>query len=304
MNPIDAFFKALPPISSAPLLEESGVSVWIKRLDQSHPQISGNKWYKLWHNLRAAKAQGAQKLLTFGGAYSNHIVATAKAAQLFGFASVGLIRGEEHLPLNPVLHYAQSCGMELHYMNRSAYRNKNAPEQLRQLHKRFGDFYLIPEGGSNASALEGCRQILTPDEWATFDAVCLPMGTGGTLAGLLLAAQQDQQVIGFSSLKGGGFLRAEVERLLTAHQKVYQREVQDLPTWHLETAYHFGGFAKQPPALKSFMTDFERQYSIPLDRVYTAKMAFGALDLLQKGFFERGQRVLLLHTGGLPRVLD
>lgn len=289
------FFASLPTAPVVPLLTSHGVSLWVKRLDLSHPQLSGNKWYKLWYNLLAAEEQNYNQLLTFGGAYSNHIVATAKAGELFGFRTVGVIRGEAHEPLNPVLAYAKKCGMELTYLTRSAYRNKYQPELQARLKERFGAFYLIPEGGSNALALRGCRHILTPEEVEHFDHICLSMGTGGTLAGLSLVARA-KQLIGFSSLKGGGFLRDEVNQLRE------QYGVRHELNWQLETDYHAGGFARRPPELLRFIRNMEAEYGLRLDPIYTGKLFWGILDKIERGHWASGTQLLAIHTGGLPLV--
>lgn len=175
----------------------------IKRLDLIHPQISGNKFFKLKYNLLAARQQGFEKVLTFGGAYSNHIAATAFASHKFGFQSLGMIRGEElaQRPLNPTLATAQQFGMQLEFISRNAYRQKDQPDFLQHLQQQYPDFYLIPEGGTNALAVQGCREILTAED-AQFDLICCAVGTGGTFAGLIEASQQHQQLLGFSALKG------------------------------------------------------------------------------------------------------
>lgn len=181
-----------------------GVRLLLKRDDLIHPELTGNKWRKLKYNLEAARDYGARTLLTFGGAYSNHIRAVAAAGHYFGFATVGVIRGEEHLPLNDTLAYAVSRGMRLAYLDRGTYREKMKPEVIRRLREEFGDFYLVPEGGSNALAIPGCAELV--EEIAErFDVICCPVGTGGTLAGIASALGEGQRAIGFSVLKGGDF---------------------------------------------------------------------------------------------------
>ncbi|MCP0915757.1 pyridoxal-phosphate dependent enzyme [Acinetobacter indicus] len=259
----------------------------IKRLDLIHPQISGNKFFKLKYNLLAARQQGFEKVLTFGGAYSNHIAATAFAAHQFGFQSLGMIRGEElaQRPLNPTLATAQQFGMQLEFISRNAYRQKDQPDFLQHLQQQYPDFYLIPEGGTNALAVQGCREILTAED-AQFDLICCAVGTGGTFAGLIEASQQHQQLLGFSALKGD-FLTHEVAQLTTKRN------------WHILDNYCCGGYAKTTPELIQFIQTFEQRYNIPLEQVYTGKMLRGIFDLIDQDKIGPDQKILLIHTGGL-----
>lgn len=259
----------------------------IKRLDLIHPQISGNKFFKLKYNLLAARQQGFEKVLTFGGAYSNHIPATAFAAHQFGFQSLGMIRGEElaQRPLNPTLATAQQFGMQLEFISRNAYRQKDQPDFLQHLQQQYPDFYLIPEGGTNALAVQGCREILTAED-AQFDLICCAVGTGGTFAGLIEASQQHQQLLGFSALKGD-FLTHEVAQLTTKRN------------WRILDDYCCGGYAKTTPELIQFIQTFEQRYNIPLEQVYTGKMLRGIFDLIDQDKIGPDQKILLIHTGGL-----
>lgn len=259
----------------------------IKRLDLIHPQISGNKFFKLKYNLLAARQQGFEKVLTFGGAYSNHIAATAFAAHQFGFQSLGMIRGEElaQRPFNPTLATAQQFGMQLEFISRNAYRQKDQPDFLQHLQQQYPDFYLIPEGGTNALAVQGCREILTAED-AQFDLICCAAGTGGTLAGLIETSQQHQQLLGFSALKGD-FLTQEVAQLTTKRN------------WRILDDYCCGGYAKTTPELIQFIQTFEQRYNIPLEQVYTGKMLRGIFDLIDQDKIGPDQKILLIHTGGL-----
>ncbi|QIC72890.1 1-aminocyclopropane-1-carboxylate deaminase/D-cysteine desulfhydrase [Acinetobacter indicus] len=259
----------------------------IKRLDLIHPQISGNKFFKLKYNLLAARQQGFEKVLTFGGAYSNHIAATAFAAHQFGFQSLGMIRGEElaQRPLNPTLATAQQFGMQLEFISRNAYRQKDQPDFLQRLQQQYPDFYLIPEGGTNALAVQGCREILVAED-AQFDLICCAVGTGGTFAGLIEASQQHQQLLGFSALKGD-FLTHEVAQLTTKRN------------WRILDDYCCGGYAKTTPELIQFIQSFEQRYNIPLEQVYTGKMLRGIFDLIDQDKIGPDQKILLIHTGGL-----
>jgi 1-aminocyclopropane-1-carboxylate deaminase len=279
------------------LTEQAGVELWVKRLDLLHPEVSGNKWYKLKHNLAEAQAQGHHTLLTFGGAYSNHLYATAAAGRLFGFRTIGLVRGEPALPLNPTLQFVQDCGMELAYVDRATYRAKADPAYLASLRKVWGDFYLLPEGGGNALAVLGCAEILA-DLPHPLDVVACACGTGCTLAGLLASPPapvlQSTKFLGFPVLKGGEFLAHEVEKLLAGARVGTSRRA-----YELVCQYHFGGYAKTTPALLGFMDWFMAQHPIRLEPVYTGKLFYGVYDLLGQGHFPPGSRVLLLHTGGL-----
>ena len=272
-------------------LTMADLRLFLKREDLISPAIPGNKWRKLKYNLETARKQGHQTLLTFGGAYSNHIRATAAAGFYFGFATVGVIRGEEHLPLNPSLDYAVRHGMRLEYMDRAAYREKMSADVIAMLHRRFGEFYLLPEGGSNADALRGCAEI--PGEidcW--FDLACCPCGTGGTLAGLAHGLGPGQRALGFSVLKGGEFLNSEVAAL----QRVAFGEVSG--NWSIEYGFHFGGFARRGPALGQFIADFESRHGLSLDWVYVGKMMYGIFALAQQGRFPAGTAIVAVITGG------
>ena len=278
------------------------------RLDRIHPRISGNKWYKLKYNLEEAKGQNKNTLLTFGGAYSNHITATAAAGKEYGFKTIGIIRGEElqtpprPSPLgrekNQTLGFAKECGMQLHFVSREDYRKKDSAEFISKLTEQFGDFYLLPEGGTNELAVKGCSEIISLID-IPFDYVCCPVGTGGTLAGIISSLKGDQKAIGFSVLKGGEFLKIEIKKLLTSPFHPSKGE--------LNTNYHFGGYGKYSPQLLKFIEDFEQQNSgstslttsIPLEQVYTGKMMFGIYDLIGKGYFPKNTTVIAIHTGGL-----
>ena len=270
------------------LLREKGINVWVKEDYLTHPFISGNKWRKLKYNLAEAKRQNAKTLLTFGGAYSNHIYAVAAAGNAFGFKTIGIIRGEEHLPLNHTLSFARECGMEIHYLDRSSYRKKNEDNYLASLYDRFGEVYIIPEGGTNAFALQGCQEMVT-EITLDFDYLCLACGTAGTLAGSILGLKAGQKALGFSALKGKDFLETEVENLIGSHYD----------NWSIHWGYHFGGYAKTKKALLDFMEDFEANFSIRLEPIYTAKLFFGIFDLIEKDYFKEGTTLVAVHTGGL-----
>lgn len=286
----------LRPVLPSPLtvlyderLTSSGVRLFLKRDDLIHPDLPGNKWRKLKYNLAAAREQGATTLLTFGGAYSNNIRAVAAAGFHLGFRTIGVIRGEEHLPLNPVLKSAVGHGMTLTYVDRTTYRNKTNPRLISRLADEFGNFYLVPEGGSNSLALRGCAEL--PQEIREpFDVICCACGTGGTLAGIATALRPGQQVIGFSALKGGSFLADDVRRL----QAEYGVQTAN---WMIETDFHFGGFARRNDELDSFIKTFHRRHGLLLDWVYVAKMLAGVFSLIESGRFASGTTVVAVITG-------
>lgn len=273
-------------------MQEQGVELWVKREDLLHPHIPGNKWRKLKYNLQEAERQGHHTLLTFGGAYSNHIAATAAAGREFSFKTIGIIRGEEHLPLNPTLRFAAACGMQLHYMPRDTYRHKNEPKTLQELQQKHGQTYLLPEGGTNLLAVKGCTEIVSELD-LNYSHICCALGTGGTLAGIVAGLAGERQVLGFPALKGGNFLGQEVAELVQRYSG------HSYSNWHLVTNYHFGGYAKVKPELLNFMRAFRQRHGIEVEPVYTGKIFFGLFDLIRQGYFARGSRVVAVHTGGL-----
>jgi 1-aminocyclopropane-1-carboxylate deaminase len=282
---------ASPPIQQidSTIARAFDVELYVLRLDLVHPLISGNKWYKLKYNLEAAKRENIDTILTFGGAYSNHIYATAAAGKLFELKTIGVIRGEKTLPLNPTLEFAISQGMQLIYIDRQTYRQRNSEALHQELYARFGKVFIIPEGGCNLDGVQGCKEIISPN--IEFDVACIACGTGTTLAGVTLSLSDKQRVIGFPVLKGGDFLKSDIEGLLGQYQ------TKSL-SWELVCNYHFGGYAKVNDELLRFAREFEQEHNIPLDYVYTAKMFYGVMDLVKQGYFDR-RRVLLIHTGGL-----
>jgi 1-aminocyclopropane-1-carboxylate deaminase len=259
------------------------VRLLLKRDDLIHPDLPGNKWRKLRHNLAAARAAGHDTLLTFGGAYSNHLQATAAAGHQLGFRTVGIVRGEEHRALNPTLAAATRHGMTLRYVDRTTYRTHPAGF-LDGLRRDFGDPYVIPEGGANALALRGCAELVAEID-VDFDVICCASGTGATLGGIAAALTGGQRAIGFAVLKGGGFLVDDVRRLQQSYGRV-------TTNWAVETEFHFGGFARRTPALDTFVAGFRARHGITLDRVYEAKMMVGLLTLLDRGAIAPGSTVV------------
>ena len=286
-----------PILSLNPSFPEFGeVAVWMKREELIHPEVTANKWRKLKYNLQAAREQGFSKLLTFGGAYSNHIAATAAAGKYFQFETIGIIRGEHIEPLNPTLQKAEADGMQLVFISRGLYRQKKEPTQLAQWQADYGPAYIIPEGGTNQLALKGCREIVEEMHQQCASSpthICVPCGTGGTAAGLLQGKRDEQKLEVFSSLKGN-FLQKEIQQLLDPLQ---------VPNWQVHTNYHFGGYAKTKPALLDFIRYFESKSGILIEQVYTGKMLYGVFELIKKGYFQAGDQVVVIHTGGLQGKL-
>ncbi len=273
------------------ILKQKQVELYIKRDDLLHNFVSGNKWRKLKYNILHAIKQGHDTLLTFGGAYSNHIHATASAAHHYNIKSIGIIRGEEHLPLNPTLLFAKKHRMLFHYMNRETYRNKASSEVLDQLKRQYGDFYLVPEGGTNELAVKGTAEIVK-DIGIEFSHICCACGTGGTIAGIINELNGEKEILGFPVLKGATFLYDDISSFLKKDYKNYQ----------LMLNYHFGGYAKIKADLIHFMDEFTKDTAIPLDPVYTGKMLYGTFDLIKNDHFPKGSKIIAVHTGGLQGI--
>lgn len=263
----------------------------VLRLDQNHPQISGNKYYKLLFNIDCARALGKSGLLSFGGAYSNHIHAMAYAARENGLKAIGVIRGERQENLNPTLKDVQAWGMQLVYMDRESYRTKTDDAVLAKLQKQYPDYYVIPEGGSNDLALQGCMRI-NDHISETYHTICVAAGTGITAAGIIEGMSRNQQLLAFAVLKGD-FLERQTGHWLNKGKR---------KNWRLITDYHFGGYAKWKPELIAFIRDFRLQTGITLDPVYTAKLAFGIVDMLEKELLPNNGKTIMIHSGGLQGI--
>jgi 1-aminocyclopropane-1-carboxylate deaminase len=267
------------------------ISLVIKRDDLNHPFISGNKLRKLKYNLLQAKAENKETLVTFGGAFSNHIAAVAYAGKEQGLKTIGIIRGEElfdKIEENPTLKFAQQNGMQLEFVTREEYRHKSEITFIENLKAKFGAFYLVPEGGTNELAVKGCEEILT-DEDAVFNYVCCAVGTGGTISGLINSALPHQKILGFPALKGD-FLTDEI--------RIFAKK----DNWNLISDYHFGGYGKINLELIEFINAFFEETKVPLDPIYTGKMVFGVIDLIHKNYFPEHSKIILIHTGGLQGI--
>ena len=272
-------------------LSNKTISVSIRREDLIHPFISGNKFRKLKYNLVQAKAENNDTLLTYGGAFSNHIAAAAYAGKEYGFKTIGIIRGDElesKIFENPTLKFAQECGMQFKFVTREEYRHKTEADFIENLKHEFGDFYYVPEGGTNEFAVQGCEEILTQDD-SQYDFVCSAVGTGGTISGIINSSFPHQKVLGFPALKGD-FLNNEIRKFV--HKE----------NWELITDYHFGGYGKVNPELIAFVNQFYAENQVPLDPIYTGKMVFGVIDLISTNYFPENSKILLIHTGGLQGI--
>jgi len=283
-----------------PEFRKAGVQLLLKRDDLLAPlpggAFCGNKWRKLYYNLLAAREQGKHGLLSFGGAFSNHIAAVAEASRLYGFESVGIIRGEPTTPLNPTLKTAAGMGMQLKFVSRTAYRTKDQPDFLAQLGLKQAHYYCIPEGGSNLPAIRGCADLGAEIMHAySPDLVAVACGTGGTLAGLACGIEQKCKVLNINILKGDW------------HSEIVRKWCEAYPcsTYsHFDVIidYHHGGYAKWTPELIRFIRQFKTDTGIRLDPVYTGKLLFALSDMVQKGAFQRGTRLMAIHTGGLQGI--
>ncbi|MGB0806550.1 MAG: 1-aminocyclopropane-1-carboxylate deaminase/D-cysteine desulfhydrase [Salibacteraceae bacterium] len=273
-----------------PLFIEKGVRVFMQRDDLLHPGISGNKWRKLKFNVLDAASKKLNTLVTVGGSHSNHIAAVAAAGKEFGFKTVGLIRGYEGYRNNPTLKQAAEMGMDIRFLDKAQY-NELHDVHLPKLEKEIGSYYFVPMGGGNELGTQGSMEIVndTPHNTTHIAVAC---GTGSTLAGIHLAAQQNQNCIGFPVMKNGDFIRDEVIEF----QKNFSKPVSKL---NLVTDYHFGGFGKMKPELLDFINLFYKKHQIPLDGIYTGKMMFGLFELIDKNHFPTGSILTAIHTGGV-----
>ncbi|TJY31836.1 1-aminocyclopropane-1-carboxylate deaminase/D-cysteine desulfhydrase [Pontimicrobium aquaticum] len=267
------------------------VKLYIKREDNIHPFISGNKYRKLKYNIQEAQNLKHDTLLTFGGAYSNHIAAVAAAGNEFGLKTIGVIRGEEladKVSGNPTLQFSKSQGMQFKFVSRTDYRSKEETNFIKALESEFGNFYLVPEGGTNDLAVRGCEEILNIED-DQFDYICCAVGTGGTISGLINASKPHQKILGFPALKGD-FLSSNISKFVTKNN------------WELLTKYHFGGYAKVNKELIDFINQFKLSYNIPLDPIYTGKLMYGVIKMIEASYFEKNAKILVIHTGGLQGV--
>ncbi len=285
------------------LLLSHDIDLRVLRLDKINPHVTGNKWYKLKYNIQHALQQGHTRVLSFGGAYSNHLYALAAVAPHFGLQAIGVIRGELPDPLNPVLAFTEAHGMQLLSVSRDEYRQKQTPQFLESLQQRFGSCYVIPEGGSNQLGMHGCKDIINDLDWTSAHTgpkvLALACGTGTTMAGLLAAyATRDRtlprpEIIGIPVLKGGEFLEQDIR------QHLAEGGITDPGNWHLETQFHCGGYGRTSPELLEFVAQFSGSSGIPIEPVYTGKLFMGIFQLIAAGTIAKGSEVIIIHSGGL-----
>lgn len=281
------------PISRIDFItKENDVELYLLREDEIHPSISGNKFRKLKYNIQAFQKGNYDAILTFGGAYSNHIAAVAAAGYECKIPTIGIIRGEElanKFHENPTLNLAYKMGMKLDFISRTDYRNKTNPEFIDQIKSKFGNVYILPEGGTNELAIQGCQEILG-QHTLEFDFIACPMGTGGTLSGLILSKEPHQKILGFPALKDSDFLKSEIETWTNSSD------------FEMIQEYHFGGYAKESTEFIDFLNDFTQKYNVNLDPIYTGKMMFGLLDKMKQNHFPPKSKILAIHTGGLQGI--
>ena len=283
------------------LAEEKGIEIYMKRDDLIHPEISGNKWRKLKYNLLKARADGKEMIVTLGGAYSNHIAATAALGKEFGIRTKGIIRGDEIKELNPTLQEAKDKGMELEFISREYYAERNEDWFRKEILERHDRSYFIPEGGANFYGVQGCMEIV-PETNIDFDHFCVAAGTGTTAAGIAQTLKEDQKLHVFPALKGGDFLRGEIKNLINICTADDEASEDIMEQVHLHTDYHFGGYAKISDELITFIQDFCTHNEIRLDPIYTGKMCYGIVELIRQNAFNEKDRIVILHTGGLQGI--
>ena len=284
--------STLQPISH-PMFTRHKISVQVKRDDQIDKVISGNKWRKLKYNLLHAKAINAKGIITFGGSFSNHIHACALACKQQQLSAIGIIRGEADNQDNYTLAWAKHWGMQLSFVDRKTYRLRNEKSYLQHLQQQFPDYLIVPEGGSNTLALIGMAEVIDElNQQSEFDTLLSPVGSGGTLAGLISADKNQHKILGISVLKQDGYLVKQVNDLLPEHAKAHTN-------WQLMSQYHGGGYAKFSAQDAQRIRSFSAVVGIDFEPVYSGKMILALLDLMSTGYFPAHHRIVLLHTGGL-----
>lgn len=280
----------------ADLFDQKELALYVLVFENGPLALKGNKWAKLKYNLLEASRLNIKTLLTFGGAWSNHIAATACASKIYGFKSIGIIRGEETLPLNKTLREAQVNGMQLYYENRLNYREKENTEYHNHLKNRFGEIYIIPEGGSNPLGVKGVSEIINGIS-TPFDYIICACGTGATLAGLANGLKRDQSAVGISVLKSLGFLNGNLLRFTDFQEG-------KMINWKIIEDFHFGGYARHTNELLDFIRLFFQDHKIVIEPVYTGKLFFGLYELIKKDYFKKGSSLIVFHSGGLQYIED
>ncbi|MFB0980288.1 MAG: pyridoxal-phosphate dependent enzyme [Alteromonadaceae bacterium] len=278
-----------------PLFEKHQLSVSIKRDDTIHPIISGNKWRKLKFNLLHAKTQNYMGVISFGGSFSNHIHALAFSCQQQGLKSIGIIRGEKEYASNFTLSMAQQWGMKLHFIDRKTYRLRENQDYLAELQKLYPNYLIVPEGGSNTLALPGVGEVITElNQQCEFDTLLSPVGSGGTIAGLIQADNNQHQLIGIAVLKQNDYLTDQVNVLL--------ENSSNYVNWQIMSEFHRGGYAKFSKEDVARILNFNEQTGFIFEPVYSGKMILALLALIEQNYFPIGHRIVILHTGGLQGI--
>ena len=285
-----------------PSFSNYGVTLKILRLDKMHKDLGGNKWFKLKHNIEEIVSLPEPVVLSFGGPYSNHLRALSAVGKLVSFKTIGIVRGEIVRPLNPILKFAEANGMMLYGLSRDKYRLKNSESFVKNLRDRFGNFVLLPEGGSNQNALSGCKQIcefIDPKPRANLRYIAMACGTGVTLSGVALGASafQNTKILGVSVLNAPGYLSNQIQNYI----KHYKQNVlnSEFAPWEMLETYHFGGYAKSGPDLLKFSKDFTDSTGIPLEPVYTGKLLYALAKEVERGSIVPGSEIVAIHTGGI-----
>jgi len=276
-----------------PILTKKNIILSVLRLDKIHPVISGNKWFKLQYYFNKAKQDNRDHIATFGGAYSNHIIATAAAGKMLGYKTTGIIRGEKPLAISPTLSQAVEFGMELFFISREDYRNKVLPGEIKN---KSDEIFFINEGGYGIDGAKGASEILDYCKKENYSHIACAVGTSTMMAGLIKACSMDQKIIGISVLKNNVSIENDLRDLLSPEEKTKD--------FKIIYSYHFGGYAKYTTELIDFMNDFYRVTSIPSDFVYTGKLFFGINDMIKNDSFPRGSKILIVHSGGLQGNLS
>lgn len=285
------FFDNVKNTINQSLGEINGYSIFIKREDLLHPVVSGNKFRKLKYIFKEIITNKIPVVITFGGAFSNHLAATAALGNELGVKTIGIVRGQEwrnKINESNTLSYCYSKKMDLICVSREAYKKKETSDEIQKYLKTISNYRLIPEGGTESISVKGCAEILRPID-SKFDVICSSLGTGGTLAGLITASYKKQFILGFNALNSSSAIN-----LVNYYTKK--------KNWEIINDFTFGGYGKIKPELINFMNNFYKQYKIPLDPVYTGKMLFAIFELIKKNKWRWGKKILVIHTGGLQGI--
>ena len=290
-----SFFNYINSINQqiiSPTLNDNGFKIYIKREDEIHPIVSGNKFRKLKYNIQKAKELNKRVILTFGGAYSNHLLATAYAGKKENLKTIAYVRGQElkNIKYNSTLQKCNDFGMEFVFISREDYRKRNELDYIKSIKTKFNEAYIIPEGGTNELGVLGCEEILTLDD-SFFDVICCPVGSGGTISGIINSSNNNHKVLGFSALKG-----SEINNVISKFAKKTNWKIFDDET--------FGGYSNIDNKLVDFINNFFQNTGIMLDPIYNSKMVFRIIKLIENNQWEFEKKILLINTGGLQSIKE